>query len=126
MYIFVDKYGIYGYNYIHQGRELLMGKKKVIIMPKTKKILEQMGSQIKLARLRRKLSMQLVAERAGLSRSTVGAIEKGSASVSMGSYAAVLQALNGMEEDLLLIAKEDVLGRKLQDLAIQTPKRAPR
>lgn len=103
-----------------------MVKQKTIIMPKTQKILAQMGHQIKLARLRRKLSGELVAERASISRATLVAIEKGSPTVSMGSYAAVLLALNGLDKDLLLIAKDDELGRKLQDLELVTPKRAPR
>ena len=37
-------------------------------------------------------------------------------SVSIGIYAAVLHAINGMDRDLLLIAKDDELGRKLQDI----------
>ena len=43
----------------------------IVVMPSTQKILEQMGEQIKLARLRRKLSAELVAERAGVSRVTL-------------------------------------------------------
>ena len=62
-----------------------MSKKAAVIMPKTKEVLEQMGEQIQLARLRRKLSSQLVAERAGISRQTLTAIEKGAPSVSIGS-----------------------------------------
>ena len=83
-----------------------------------------MGEQIKYARLRRKLSMELVAERAGISRATLWAIERGTPSVSM--YAAVLHALNNMDEDLLLVAKDDALGRKLQDLGLKTKQRAPK
>ena len=93
-----------------------MNSKNTIVMPETQKILEQMGEQIKLARLRRKLSANLVAERAGISRSTLWNVERGSSSVAIGSYAAVLHALGKMESDLLLVAKDDVLGRKLQDL----------
>ena len=100
--------------------------RKAVIMPSTGRILDEMGGQIRLARLRRKLSVALVAERAGVSRATVWAIEKGSPSVAMGSYAAVLHALNGMDRDLLLIAKDDELGRKLQDIGLETRKRAPR
>jgi len=84
-----------------------------------------MGEQIKLARLRRRISVKLVAERANISRSTLWAIEKGSSSVSMGAYAQVLLAI-GLVDDLLLVAKDDVLGRKLQDLALPTGKRAPK
>ena len=103
-----------------------MSKKAAIIMPKTREILEQMGEQIKLARLRRKLSAQLIAERAGISRQTLNAIEKGSSTVAIGSYAAVLHALNNLDTDFLLVAKDDEFGRKLQDLELPTRKRAPK
>lgn len=101
-----------------------MPKKTVKLMPKSTKILEQMGEQIKLARLRRRLPAELVAERAGISRSTLWNVEKGNPSVSMGTYCAVLHALNGMDKDLLLVAKDDELGRKLQDIGLITKKRA--
>ena len=89
-------------------------------------ILEQMGLQIKYARLRRKLSANLVAERAGISRATLVSIEKGASSVAIGCYAAVLHALNYMDKDLLLVAKDDDLGRKLQDLDLPVRKRISR
>lgn len=103
-----------------------MSKKSAVVMPQTQEILAQMGEQIKMARLRRKLSSQLVAERAGISRQTLGSIESGSPSVAIGSYAAVLHALNNLDSDLLLIAKDDEFGRKLQDLELPTRKRAPK
>lgn len=103
-----------------------MGKTESVILPQTREILEQMGEQIKLARLRRHLSVELVAERAGISRTTLWNVEKGSPSVAIGSYAAVLHALNHMDRDLLLIAKDDEFGRKLQDLELPTRKRAPK
>ena len=102
-----------------------MGKKSVVLMPGTQAVLETMGEQIKMARLRRKISAELVAERAGISRATLWAVEKGSPSVAIGIYAAVLHALNSMDRDLLLIAKDDELGRKLQDLDLPIRKRAP-
>ena len=95
-------------------------------MPQTREILAQMGEQIRLARLRRKLSLELVAERAGISRATLISVEKGTPTVSIGSYAAVLHALNNMDSDLLLVAKDDAFGRKLQDLALPTRRRAPK
>ena len=103
-----------------------MSKKSTVILPQTQEILNQLGEQIRLARLRRHLSAELVAERAGLSRMTLSNIEKGSPSVAIGSYAAVLHALNGMDKDLLLVAKDDELGRKLQDLELPTRRRAPK
>lgn len=86
------------------------------ILPTTKRNLEIVGEQIRLARRRRKLSLNLVAQRASLSRQTVSKIEKGDPSVSMGAYANVLHALDGLDQDLLLLAKEDRVGRTIQDL----------
>lgn len=103
-----------------------MTKRSTVIMPDTQRILETMGQQIKLARLRRQISAELVAERAGISRATLWSVEKGSPTVAMGTYAAVLHALNGLDRDLLLVAKDDELGRKLQDLSLPVRKRAPR
>lgn len=88
------------------------------IMPDTENILKTMGEQIKMARLRRKLSATLVAERAGISRSTLWKVENGNPSVAVGIYAAVLHALNNMDKDLLKIAGDDELGRKLQDIKL--------
>ena len=103
-----------------------MKKAAYNILPGTEEILQTMGEQIKLARLRRKLPAELVAERAGISRSTLWKVEKGEPSVAIGMYAAVLHALNGMDKDLLLVAKDDEMGRQLQDLGLLTGKRAPR
>ena len=103
-----------------------MGRKGVTVLPHTQEILQQMGEQIKMARLRRDLSVELVAERACDSRATIWNVEKGTPSVAIGIYAAVLHALNNMDEDLLLVAKDDALGRKLQDLSLKTRRRAPR
>ena len=103
-----------------------MNKRGVTLSPKTAKILEQMGEQIKLARLRRRLSVELVAERAGISRATLWNVEKGSPSVAIGIYAAVLHALGNMDNDFLLVAKDDELGRTLQDLELPVRRRAPK
>ena len=103
-----------------------MSKKSVVIMPATQEILTTMGEQIKKARLRRNLSVELVAERAGISRATLWSVEKGTPTVSMGTYAAVLHALDGMDKDLEHVAKDDELGRHLQDLNLPTRKRAKR
>lgn len=103
-----------------------MNKTPYNILPATEDILKNMGEQIKLARLRRNLSAGLVAERAGISRASLWKVEKGSPSVAIGIYAAVLHALNNMDKDLLLIAKDDAMGRKMQDLNLLVRKRAPR
>ncbi len=101
-----------------------MSKVSTIIMPDTQKILENLGEQIKLARLRRNLSTELISQRAGISRATLWQVEKGIPTVAMGTYAAVLHALDGMDKDFLLVAKDDVLGRMIQDLKLKSPKRA--
>ena len=116
---------IYDCFYKRYGGENV-SKQKVVIMPKTQRILTEMGNHIKLARLRRDLPVTLIAERAGISRATLWSIEQGSSSVSLGAYAAVLHALNNMDSDLLLIAKDDKLGRTFQDLALPVRKRAPK
>ena len=100
-----------------------MSKKTNLMYPSMKKNLELMGEQIKLARLRRELSASLICERAGISRATLWQIEKGASTVSIGSYAAVLHALGGMDKDLTLIAKDDETGRIFQDLKLKTKKR---
>ncbi|MCB9039341.1 MAG: helix-turn-helix transcriptional regulator [Lewinellaceae bacterium] len=102
-----------------------MASRKSILRPKEKKILSTLGENIKLARLRRKLSTEQVSERANISRSTLWSIEKGSPKVAMGKYIQVLAVL-GQENDLLTVASDDILGRKLQDANLKTPKRAPK
>ncbi len=101
-----------------------MKKAAYNILPGTEEVLKTMGEQIKLARLRRDLPAELVAERAGISRSSLWKVESGSPAVAMGIYAAVLHALGNMDQDLLLVAKDDRLGRQLQDLNLLTRKRA--
>ena len=86
-------------------------------------MLSQLGEQIRMARLRRDLSSEQVAERAGIARNTLIKIENGDEGVAIGSYFRVLIVL-GLEEDLLTIASDDVLGRKLQDAGLKVHKRA--
>jgi len=105
--------------------EVAMRQKRVALFPKTISILETLGENIRLARLRRNISSSLQAERAGISRPTLTMIEKGSPSVSLGSYVQVLVALS-LEKDLLKVAADDELGRKLMDLNLPLRQRAPK
>jgi len=100
-------------------------KKSNILLPKAQKTTSILGDNIKLARLRRKYSMQQVAERANISRPTLVSIEKGNPNVSIGAYIKVLFVL-GLEKDILNIAKDDELGRKLQDAKLIIKERAPK
>ena len=97
----------------------------MILLPEINKLLREFGENIKLARLRRKLSTEQVSGRAGISRPTLLFIEKGKPGVSMGAYVQVLFVL-GLEKDMLNVAKDDELGRKLQDAKLLTGKRAPK
>lgn len=89
------------------------------IMPRTvSQNLELMGEQIMLARKRRHLSMQDIADRATVTRLTVSKVEHGDPTVAMGIYARVLYALN-LEDDIKLIAANDTLGRNMQDAELK-------
>ena len=96
-----------------------------MLQSKTDKILRELGENIKLARLRRKLSTEQVAERAGISRTTLYEIERGKPKMLIGNYAKVLLVL-GLADDLLNVAKDDELGRKLQDAKLVVKTRAPK
>ena len=93
----------------------IMKPKKHKIFPQHMRYFEQLGENIKLARKRRKLTTKQVSERAGIDRTTLYYIEKGKPSVAIGAYFNVLRALN-LHEDILKLAADDTLGRKLQDL----------
>ncbi len=80
--------------------------------------MQTVGEQIKLARLRRNLSVAQVAERATCSPLTVARIEKGAPTVAIGIYLRVLYALQ-LDDDILLLAQKDEMGRALQDLALK-------
>ena len=95
------------------------------MLPPVIAVMVALGENIKLARLRRKLSGGQVSERANIARSTLWAIEKGAPSVALGFYAQVLFVL-GLEKELLKVAGEDLLGRKLQDAKLLVKKRAPK
>ena len=90
---------------------------------KLKQKMQVVGEQIKLARLRRNLSVAQVAERATCSPLTVSRIEKGVPTVAIGIYLRVLYTLQ-LDDDILSLAKDDELGRALQDMNMIPRKRA--
>ncbi len=101
--------------YIFVENNQQMKSKKQVLFPKYQRVLEQLGENIKLARKRRRLTTIQVAERAGVDRSTLYEIEKGTPSVSLGAYFNTLRVL-GLQDDFLKLASDDEYGRKLQDL----------
>ncbi|RRU07114.1 helix-turn-helix transcriptional regulator [Stenotrophomonas sp. 278] len=94
-----------------------MPSKPPVIFPQEQRLLSALGERLRLARLRRKLSNAVVAQRAGISRSTLYKVEAGDPGATLGSYVRVLAVL-GLEKDLQTLAADDKVGRKLQDLAL--------
>ncbi|MEI7532259.1 MAG: helix-turn-helix transcriptional regulator [Betaproteobacteria bacterium] len=94
-----------------------MPSKPPVIFPNEKKILTNFGERIRLARLRREISAETLAAQSLISRMTLHRAEKGSPAVSLGVYLRIMAAL-GLQSDFDLLAKDDVLGRKLQDLEL--------
>ncbi len=103
-----------------------MAKKEIILLPKHERLLLEFGENLRLARLRRRLSAEQVAERADISRSTLHLMESGAAGTSLGKLLQVLVVL-GLEADITRLAADDVLGRKLEDARLtETRQRAPK
>lgn len=95
-----------------------MPRKPPVVFPQEQRLLSELGERLRLARKRRKLSNAVVAQRAGVSRTTVYKVEAGDPGATLGAYIRVLAVL-GLEGDLNLLAADDRIGRKLQDLALE-------
>ena len=100
-----------------------MARRVAQLLPPMQRRLSRLGERIRTARLRRRLSAKLVAERAGMSAMTLRNVEHGGMGVTIGAYLAVLHVL-GLDGDLDAVAEVDTLGRDLQDAAL--PQRARR
>jgi transcriptional regulator with XRE-family HTH domain len=99
-----------------------MARRHHPVFPALARQLEALGARVRAARLRRRIAATLFAERIGISRDTAHRLEKGDPAISLGTYAAALRVL-GLDRDLDLIAKDDELGRKLQDLELERGRR---
>lgn len=100
-------------------------KSSTKLLPKHKRQFTQLGERLKLARLRRGLRAELVAQRAGISRQSLTRMESGEPNLTFSKLFQVMQVL-GLGEDIDKLAADDGLGRKLQDLNLKTPRRDPR
>lgn len=100
--------------FVHNGK---MSSKPPIVFPQEQTLLTALGERLRLARLRRKLSTAVVAQRAGMSRTSVYKVEAGDAGATLGTYLRVLAVL-GLQADFNALAADDKVGRKLQDLAL--------
>ena len=87
-----------------------------------RRALRALGTDVREARLRRRLTMAVVAERAFTTRATLQRIEAGDTGVGIGIYAAVLQAL-GLLDGLAGLADpaRDTVGQSLASATL--PKR---
>lgn len=94
------------------------------LFPSLKRQLGALGDRLRAARLRRRYTIATVCKRADISRQTLYRAELGDPAVALGTYARILKVLN-LDGDLALIARDDVLGRRLQDAALP-PRRTRR
>lgn len=84
-----------------------------------------MGDRLRIARLRRRMSLTEMAERVGVNRVTLRHLESGNPTVSLGVLMRALGVL-GLEENVAAIAADDELGRRLVDDELKTPRRPGR
>lgn len=88
-----------------------------------KKLLEALGERLRLARLRRDMAIDVACERAGISRMTLYRAEAGSPAIALGTLLRILSVL-GLEADVDILARDDRLGRLLQDRQLKPRRRA--
>ena len=103
-----------------------MPAKQPALYPAQKRILTALGERLRLARLRRKLAVDIACQRAGISRMTLFRAEAGSPAIALGTLLRILSVL-GLESDLDALARDDRVGRLLQDQALpERRRRGPR
>ncbi len=92
-----------------------------------RRALRQIGADISIARRRRQIGAQMMAERAFISRSTLSRAEKGDPTVAMGIYATILFIL-GLTDRLASLADPaaDRVGLELAEESLPRRIRLPR
>lgn len=103
----------------------IMPSTSTTLYPSSTRAMKAFGQRLKDARLRRRFSAETVAARAGITRATLSKIEAGAPSVTFGNYFQVLVVL-GLNQDMDAVARDDVLGRRLQDEVLPQRHRTPR
>lgn len=99
-----------------------MRKHKALMADETIGLVAQLGANLDLARKRRKLTIEAVCSRAGITAQTYRRLAKGEGGVTLAVLVAVLHALS-LENDLLTVASPstDEVGINLE--RINAPKR---
>lgn len=105
--------------------KITMPSKPPVVFPQEQRLLTAFGDRLRLARLRRKLTTTTVAQRAGISRASLYKAQAGDPGATLGTYLRILAVL-GLDADINTLAADDKVGRKLQDLALEPPKKKGR
>lgn len=92
------------------------------LFPQTQRRAEALGERLRLARLRRRISLTELAARVDATRPTLARLERGDLSASLGLLARVLSVF-ALEADLDQLARDDELGQRLQDIRLLRPRR---
>lgn len=92
------------------------------VFPRTQRRAEALGERLRLARLRRRISLTEMGARVDASRVTLARLERGELTVGLAVLVRVLGVL-GLEDDLDALARDDELGKRLQDLELRRPRR---
>lgn len=100
-----------------------MPRRSPPLFPQTQRRGEELGERLRLARLRRRMSLAELAARVDVTRHTLSRLERGDLSTTVAVLARVLGAL-GLEEDLDLLARDDEMGKRLQDVRLRRPRRS--
>jgi transcriptional regulator with XRE-family HTH domain len=98
---------------------LAMSYRTPSIFPREERLSAELGERLRLARRRRNISVETMAARVGVTRTTLRYLEQGRASVSLSVLLRTLSVL-GLENDLEQIAAKDDLGVRLAERALKT------
>lgn len=99
-----------------------MGRSAHPLFPGLRRRGQALGDRIRMARLRRRMSQADLAVRANVDRKTLARLEHGELTVSLELLLRVLGIL-GLDADVDQIAREDELGRRMQDAPLRRPVR---
>jgi transcriptional regulator with XRE-family HTH domain len=103
-----------------------MSKSRPLPLP-VKRALAKLGGDVRSARLRRRISTSIMAERAFVTRTTLLKVERGEPGVSLGTYATVLFILGLISKlEHLADARSDEVGLQLEEERLPKRIRNPR